>query len=503
MANSKVRTLKQEEREKETPETQKLHEQGEMKAPERFREIGSTGLEHWSGRVTEEWLKELSQDDKRWKVYREMRDNDPLVGAIFFAIDMIIRQVEWRVQPASDNDDDVKAAEFVESCMEDMSQSWESTISEILSFLQFGYSYHEIVYKRRMGKTKDPSTRSKYDDGYIGWRKLPLRSQRTLDRWVFDETGGVKAFVQNDYFSSDGARATIPIAKALLFRTSSHKNNPEGRSILRNAFRPWFFKKRIEEIEGIGIERDLAGLPVIYAPNKIMAESASDDEKAIFTAVKDIVRNIRRDEQEGIVMPGDRDDKGHRYYELELLSTGGTRQFDTDKIIQRYDQRIAMTVLSDFILIGHEKVGSFALSSNKTALFSTALGAWLNEISSVFNRFAIPRLFDVNGFDVEEYPTLEYGDIESPNLKELGEYISKLSGAGATLFPNSDLENALLGAANLPEKPEDEYEDMVRPTDTGTVSTNKPTPEIPPASEYAEEEKEELEEENEDAIRKQ
>ena len=59
---------------------------------------------------------------------------------------------------------------------------------------------------------------------------------------------------------------TIPMSKALLFRTKSRKNNPEGRSILRNAYRSWYFKRRIQEIEGIGIERDLAGLPVMHGP---------------------------------------------------------------------------------------------------------------------------------------------------------------------------------------------------------------------------------------------
>ena len=54
-------------------------------------------------------------------------------------------------------------------------------------------------------------------------------------------------------------QVVIPMEKCLLFRTQTHKNNPEGRSILRNAYRSWYFKKRIEEIEGVGIERDLAG----------------------------------------------------------------------------------------------------------------------------------------------------------------------------------------------------------------------------------------------------
>ena len=49
--------------------------------------------------------------------------------------------------------------------MNDMQDTWIDTISEILSFLTYGWSFHEIVYKRRMGNTKDPRTKSKYNDG--------------------------------------------------------------------------------------------------------------------------------------------------------------------------------------------------------------------------------------------------------------------------------------------------------------------------------------------------
>ena len=74
-----------------------------------------------------------------------------------------------------------------------------------------------------------------------------------------------------------------------------------------------------------------------------------------------MVKSIRRDEYEGLVLP--------HGFEFELVSTGGARQFDTNAIINRYDTKIAMTVLADFIMLGHQKVGSFALSSDKTELF--------------------------------------------------------------------------------------------------------------------------------------
>lgn len=189
--------------------------------------------------------------------------------------------------------------------------------------------------------------------------KLPIRAQETLYQWEYDDEDNLLGMTQMPPPSYN--LYTIPTSKALLFRTKSRKDNPEGRSILRNAYRPWYFKRRIQEIEGIGIERDLAGLPVIHAPENLDIWNPDDpDAVRIRTDLETMVRRIRRDEMEGVVLP--------HGYELELLSSGGSRQFDTNAVINRYDTRIAMTVLADFIFLGHQQTGSWALSSDKTEL---------------------------------------------------------------------------------------------------------------------------------------
>jgi len=50
---------------------------------------------------------------------------------------------------------------------------------------------------------------------------------------------------------------------------------------------------------------------------------------------------------------------------------------------------MAMTVLADFILLGHEAVGSKSLGVSKIELFTMALSAWLDEVSAVMNEYAI------------------------------------------------------------------------------------------------------------------
>lgn len=404
-----------------------------------FSEIGRTGLNRWGGQIQEEFLTEL-QGSRGVKVLREMSSNDPVIGAMLFAFEHLMRQVSWKIDPAGKENEHKERAESVWSALNDMSLSWTNTLSEIMSMLTFGWAWFEVIYKRRLGHNKDPAKKSKFDDGKIGWRKWAIRSQESLVEWKFDDEGGIRAMVQMP--SPSFETITIPISKSLLFRTSIFKNNPEGISILRRAYRPWYFKKRIEEIEGIGVERDLAGLPILTPPAGFDIWNPKDAAAVAKRAdAEKLVRSIRRDEQEGVVKPAG--------WTLELLSTGGRRQFDTTGIITRYDQRIAMSVLADFIMIGHERVGSFALAESKTHLFAVALNSFLDSITDVVNSFAIPTLLELNGQPLKALPKLVHGDIEVPNLAALGEYVSKLSMVGID-FNDESTTRYLRGVANLP-----------------------------------------------------
>lgn len=411
-----------------------------------MKEYGRIGQKRYGGIFYEEFLPEL-RGQNGVRAYREMADNDDTVGAILFAIKMLIRHVHWDVEPRGDTAKDREAAEFVRSCMGDMQKTWTDTISEILSFLTYGWSFHELVYKRRLGRVSGKN-RSKYNDGLIGWQKLPIRAQETLYEWVYDREDNLLGMMQMP--PPDYGILTIPIEKALLFRTESIKDNPEGRSILRNAYRPWYFKRRIQEIEAIGIERDLAGLPVIYGPEGLdLWDDTDPDAIKTYAALVGMVKSIRRDEREGLVLPAG--------YKAELLSTGGARQFDTNAIISRYDSKIAMTVLADFIMLGHEKVGSFALSSDKTELFSVAISSFLDIICETFNSQGIPPLIDINGSHFEgitEYPEMVHGEIEDVDIQKFSEFLKNMIGIGL-IVPDDDLEDYVRKIGKLPERTED------------------------------------------------
>jgi len=415
-------------------------------------ELGSTGLHMYAGKVNEEILHEL-RGISGTETYRQMADNDPSIGALLFSVQQMITPLKWSVLPSdSKNKQSRSNAEFLDECMHDMAETWEDTITSILSYLPYGFSVHEIVYKSRRGSSPSKETeKSAFEDRKVGWKHLPIRSQSSIQqgRWVFDEDN-IDLLAVEQMAPPMYKRQIIPAKKFLHFRTTNQKNSPEGKSILRNAYRPWYFKRNIENIEGIGIERDLGGLPVITAPAEIMSPKANAAQKGMYNSLKDIVSNVRSDEQAGVIMPSTRDENGHLLYELSLLASPGAKQYDTCKIIERYRNEILSTVIADFITLGQGVAGTQALAQTKVDLFLNAIQSWVGQIEAVFNRFAIPRLFEVNGI-TENLPTLSAEKIKKTDLDQFAKNMLIMSQAGMDLFPSEALDEFVRNLLGLPE----------------------------------------------------
>lgn len=417
-----------------------------------YEALGTDGYRRTGGFLIEDFVPELRGLRGR-RTYREMADNDPTVGALLFAVRTMLGSVGWTMTPRDEGDDARRAADFATAAvLDEMDTPWRDVVDEACEMFTFGFSALEIVWRPRDAKARRPEMRDR-----ITLAGLEPRPPETVTQWLLDDRGRVEGIRQQPETRS---AASIPVDRLVLFRTRSRKNSPEGVSILRNAYRPWYFARRLEEIEAIGIERDLAGYPVMYIPGHYLSRSASADERAVAENYLQQVRSIRRGDSEGVVMPNDRDANGNRRFELSLLSSAGGRTIDVGGAIQRYQRAIATTVLADFIFLGQQSVGSFALSSNKTELFAQAIGTFARVIADAINWQLMPRLWALNGLDPEVMPTLTPGDIERPDLTELANFIGLMVGAGVQMFPDRKLENHLRGLAGLPlSAEEDDTED--------------------------------------------
>lgn len=409
--------------------------------------------------------------------YREVRDDDALVGGIFYALESLFRRVEFIEMPAEKPDGprgqwtEKRAdqwAAFLKGCRDDMSHTWAAFISEILTELTYGFAPFEVCYKLRLGpEQRDSAKRSRYSDGRVGWRKIPLREQTSVSRWETDTDGGIVGFYQ---YTQAAAEVLIPMSKALLFRTTEANNNPEGRSLLRNARRSYYFQKRLEEIEAIGIERDLAGLPMMQVPVELLGppDSLTPEQAATLAGLQQQMAGVRNDERAYLITPAEEyvaevfdatsgTKKPVRLptgYKFSLVSSGGSRAHDTNQVIKRYTSRIATSLLSTFLLLGGDGKGAMALSKDLTQLFELAGTGVLDGVIETFNRFAVQPLMQLNGVPSELWPTLTHGGLSAEALKDLIGTVNTLLASGG-LLRDDNLEDFLRAALKLPDRSPD------------------------------------------------
>ncbi len=256
-------------------------------SPERFKlaESGYLGLNIFEG-VTREELKNELNFPRSVKTFKEMSYHSTINAAITLYHNLISK-VDWKFNPpVSATEEEKRQCKIISEMMEDMDQPWVEFISDVMSAQVYGFSIHEKVYRRRL-KTSG----SKYNDGLIGWKKLPIRNQETIEKFIFTPDGneikGVKqnanlaADVYNRYDSRESKEVVLPRSKFLLFRVGKHKGDPFGKSPLRDAYSAWRYLTIIEEIEANGVAKDLVGLPVLKIPPQYLSADATPEQKAI------------------------------------------------------------------------------------------------------------------------------------------------------------------------------------------------------------------------------
>lgn len=384
--------------------------------------IGRSGLRHWAGYNSEEFLTEL-RGNRGYKILDEMRRNEPAVVGLLGSLEGIIGSVAWVTVPVDDeNGADLAAAAHVNKAMHKMRRPWDHAVQDSTTMFPFGWAFLETTYK--------------YAEGKVWWDAMDLRGQDTLYRWGYDDQSHAISLIQRPAPTYE--EIEIPLNRGLLFRTNTEKDNPEGIPILRGAYKPYFYKKVIEEVEAMGAERDLLGIPVMEAPF-----GATEAE---IQAAQSIVENIKNDDQAGVVTVAIGPEAWQRF-NLKLLTgqgSGGKVSY-TDRLITRYTAEIGFVAQASFLHMGMSKQG-YRLDSDVRDLYQMAVKNWIQKICDTFQQ-GIDRLLAMNGMSGK--CKLTFGRITQLNLQTITNFIT--SGVqNKFITPNRELEQFLRQEAELP-----------------------------------------------------
>jgi len=432
--------------------------------------LGVAGDNTYNGQIrADEFLPEL-RGKKAIRKYREMRDNDSTIGAVMYATEQVLRDVDLKVMPANDSAEAKEEAEFVKSVLDDMDHTLDDHIAESLSNLSYGFAWFEVIYKRRTGPTeRSDKKRSKYTDGRMGVRKIAIRAPWTISRFDVDQqTGDVKGIYQDG--SGYNNSNYIPTRKSLYYRTTTINGDPAGRSILRNAYTSYEYVNNLQSIEAIAVERELAGIPVARIPAEYLSGDATAAQSGFVNNLQGILRDVKFNEQGYIILPSDTypDKDGaptnHKLVDVELMSSNGTRNIDIDPVVRRYQHDIARSVLSEFLMLGGGNTGSYALSKSKTDLFLRALESYIQAIVDVLNKQLVERLWELNGLKYDLMPQIVAGDVAPHDLREIAGFLRNLNGADINVSDHPEVIQDLMDIAELRYDP-----------DVGSTQTQKET----------------------------
>lgn len=419
-------------------------------ARQMFDQIGTSGLANSnSDFLVQDFLPELS-GTSGYRTYREMHLNEPVLGAVTQAIELTMRSATVKITPADLSNQGREAADILRTAIGDMEHAWDQVLIDFNSMFPYGASLQEVTFKTSNGDVRDPAQRSAYADGKVRIRSIEGRSLENLTGWMRRDPVDKRRITHVAFNGPPDFREyELPLDKCLHLRPTSYLNDPNGISIYRRAYKSYWTKKRIEMIEAIGLERDLAGFPLLQPPPEVGNIWDADDAEmvSLLASCKRFLMSVRRNQNEGAVIPPG--------WEFKLLASGGNRQFDTGSIITRYELRMAASALGDVVLLGQQQVGSKSLAESKLELLFMAIRAHMKTFEQEFTRKVAQPLMRANGIPVQLTPRLSHHKLRRDSLGELAAFLNALGNAtnakGSPAMRHPDVVNELFGRVDLPE----------------------------------------------------
>ncbi len=390
------------------------------KRPE-LDERGATGTVFFAGMLASE--EEYNPDLKGIKgleTMDKMRRGDGQVKASLLACTLPLLVANWDIEPASSSPKDVEIADSLRhNLFEDMSITWDNFLRQALLCLPFGFMVFEKVWKMQGGK-------------YL-WRKLAPRLPRTIVEWHTDPNGGLDWIKQRTWKDEKYTDIPLEVKKILVFTNEMEGGNFTGMSILRAAYKPWYFKSQLEKIDGIAAEIHGLGMPYFKYPGNA---SAADKAK-----IEKIGERLHAHERRFIALP-----------DSMTFSLEGVRGqlHNVVKSMEYHDNQIARSVLNQFINLGQAGMGSYSLSADMSSFFLMALKATANNITGIMNRHAIRQWVNFN-YVVDVYPKLMVSGLEYFDIGAYSKAVKDMVD-GDLIEPDEDIEQELRRRLHLPPR---------------------------------------------------
>lgn len=379
-----------------------------------FQEMGYSSPSPFTSWTRDERVPEL-RDKQGIRTYYDMKRADGTIRGALRLLKTPVMAARWYVEPASDSPLDQNIAKFVCDNLIDckwMNVPWHRILEDALLMCEFGYMPLEKVYGQN-------------SDGKIVLKKLAPRHPLDIQEWEYDSHGGPNGIVMESTEANGWNPIFIPIEKLVVFVLEQEAGDMRGISILRSAYKHYYYKDTLYKIDAIQKERHGIGIPIIKLP---LGYSPTDKALA-----EDLGRNLRTNERAHITVPAN--------WEVEFAELKG-QPVDCLPSIQHHNDQIMANILAPFYRDPNAKEDAMNMFYKGTRYIAST-------IADTFNRYVVKQLVDFN-FSRGQYPIIRARRIgENEDLRTWSFAFRNLVGTGA-IIPDDPLENFLRRELDLP-----------------------------------------------------
>ena len=419
---------------------------------------GAPGYAVYAGYINSgEQNAKLADHERRHQLYRSILVNTSIVGAACRYYLNLVGKAEWSFQPAESDGEGMYAERLEEMLTKDPETPWSRIVRAGAMYRYHGFSVQEWTARKR-------------EDGVITIADVERRMQHTIERWDVDEDGTIHGIIQQR--PQDSQYLYLPRAKCLYLVDDSLSDSPEGIGLLRHLVGPYDRLTRYEQLEGIGFDTDLRGIPKVYAPLDELRRKADegDDQDGDSNAtvdsrlrgLTDFLKKHVRGLQSAVMLDSDiyrsegdsQNASTTRKWDFDLVTGGQTAMPEMAAAIDRVNREMARLMGVEQLMLGETSAGSFALSKDKTNQFYLTVDAAVSAIRDQVVRDIVKPLWMMNGWPEDMMPEIAVEAIRARDVEEISAALRDLAQAGATLElddPIIDEVREIMGMAVRPD----------------------------------------------------
>jgi phage gp29-like protein len=358
---------------------------------------------------------------KGFQMYDQMRIDDQ-VKACLTLKKFATLAPGFQIIPASNEDEDVEVADYVEYTLDKCMGNLSDYLLEIMTALDYGFSVTEINYR---------TYETGVHKGKIGLKNLKTKAPYYY-KFAVDEYDNL--LKDGLVYDKGGEDKRYPINKFIIFSYQKEFGNWFGTSDLRPAYRGYWSKDVLIKMWNIYLER--------FANPTVVGKYKSNDPTG-----KSNLRNILDNLTAKTSITHRMDEFDINFLESSRNATG-----DFNTALNFYNKAIARAILIPDRLMAEGDTGAYAQAKIHFDVFLWVIEKLRQDIAdTVMNEQLIKRLVSYNYANVLELPKFKFNPLTDDQKLELNNMFVTAVEKGV-IIPTLEDENILRTHLNFPEK---------------------------------------------------